>query len=462
MRKNNDKDLTIRLGRLSKQTQLIINDFLNGKAASSRPNYKSVIIRTFELLNDKKAEDLTIYDYDLALLNFENQETNTSCIKSFFREILVTGVIKEKDSFTKRFYEEDNLSRNNITSSKKTQNWNEYMPALSFKQIQKLQEYILIEFEDFDKLLSSFLCYIFFCTDCTKEEVRRIKATDYKNGKVTSFSGNDYIIPLRYEPLFNTVKNRGTYKGFSNMYPYLKKVEPIININKLTPQVLINARKEHSIKCGNCGRIHANIEGNWCNIAGRIVCRECAENLKKNLNYGENPILKMEYGDTKLEDDVEKAGVIFGYDKLKNKLLHKPVDFKKLHEFYCYIGKLGEAYVYKMEKLNLKPELAENVDDSPSIYNNTGYDIISFTPEGEKLYIEVKTEAKDKENDFYLSDRERMVGEELTKQGKKYYIYRVHNILSEDESLVRVDIIKDIFSNPNYKFAVNSWRVSKT
>lgn len=60
-----------------------------------------------------------------------------------------------------------------------------------------------------------------------------------------------------------------------------------------------------------------------------------------------------------------------------------------------------------------------------------------------------------------MKENESKVGEELTKQGKKYYIYRVHNILSKNEDDVRVEVIKDLFANPKYKIEVDSWRISR-
>jgi hypothetical protein len=456
-------NLQLRLEKLTKKSQEIIEDFLNSKSVSSRRNYKSAIVRTLEHLNYKDISDLTIEDYDLAINIFDGQPTNLRYIKSFFRDIHYKELIKENDSFTLRFYQEEQASRNNKSnvSPKENKANTKYKPALTFEQILKLQEFLLLDFDDISKLKASFACYMMFCTDCSKEEFEKvIKVTDYHNGKIITSLGNEYIVPEKYEPLFESRVNN-IYKGFDNIYKYLRLLEPIINYENLIPQVLINSRNQNKIMCSICGKKYFNLSQDWVCIENRLICKSCGEILKKNNNYKLTSLEEIKIDTENLVDDVDKSAVIFGYDKLKEKLLNKPIDFHKLQNFFNYIGKLGEAYVYKQEKLALRgTEYEDMVDDSPSLYPNIGYDIKSCTPEGEELYIEVKTEAKDKDNDFFLSDHEKRIGEQLKRQGKKYIIYRVHNILSKDESEVKIEKIEDLFSSPKYTLTVNSWKVS--
>lgn len=256
------------------------------------------------------------------------------------------------------------------------------------------------------------------------------------------------------------MKNRDKNLGFANFADYLRIVEPIIQIERLLPQTLINARKENSLNCGICGKQFTNASSNWICLENRIVCRFCGEKIKKNNKNKEAQLIEIEIESDKLCDNINASAIIYGYDRLKKELLFKPIDFLRLNQFKDYIGKLGEAYVYKKEKEKLK-DTEYVVDDTPSAYPDMGYDIKSYTPTGEELYIEVKTEASFKDNDFYLSDYEKKIGECLIRQGKKYYIYRVHNILSKNEADVKVDIIEDVFTNADYIFSINSWRVAK-
>lgn len=81
--------------------------------------------------------------------------------------------------------------------------------------------------------------------------------------------------------------------------------------------------------------------------------------------------------------------------------------------------------------------------------------------QGNELYIEVKTEAGTKDNNFYISQNEINTGKSLIEQGKNYLIYRVHNVLAKDKKDIKVEIIKNIFNNENYEFESCLWKVSK-
>lgn len=462
-KKDDSKDLQIRLEKLSSKTQKVVNDFLLPKGVRSRPNYLGVIVRTFELLDDKDISALTLDDYDLTLLAFEGQDTNTRCIKSFFRYIHTSGFIKSSTDFAVRFYQEDIATRyiKPKDKSEKSKAKDKFQPTLTFEQIYRLQEFLSIDYDDIDKLKCSLFCYLLFCTDCQQNEIKHeLRATDYQNGKIILKSGKEIEIPAKYEPVFDSVKNRDKNLGFANFADYLKIVEPIIQIKRLVPQILINARKENSINCGICGKQFTNVSSNWVCLENRIVCRLCGEEIKKNTNYKDGKLAEIILENDSLSDNLNAAAIIYGYDKLREELLYKPIDFSRLSKFKDYIGKLGEAYVYKIEKEKLK-NTEYTVDDTPSAYPEMGYDIKSYTENGEELYIEVKTEASLKDNDFYLSDYEKRVGESLIKLGKKYYIYRVHNILSKNEADVKVDIIEDVFTNADYIFSNHSWRVTK-
>ena len=127
------KNLQLRSEKLSKKSQEIVEAFLNSKGVSSRPSYKSAVVRVLEQLHNKDIYEFTLEDYDVALNMFEGQSTNLSLIKSFFRDIHYKELIKDKDSFTLRFYQEEQTSRNSKSniSPKKVKAKREYRPALS-------------------------------------------------------------------------------------------------------------------------------------------------------------------------------------------------------------------------------------------------------------------------------------------------------------------------------------------
>jgi hypothetical protein len=81
------------------------------------------------------------------------------------------------------------------------------------------------------------------------------------------------------------------------------------------------------------------------------------------------------------------------------------------------IGLLGEQLVYKKEKSKLievgRSDLADRIKPLSFADDRSGYDILSFKPDGTELHIEVKTTARsqDEDNGFWLSGNEKSQAE---------------------------------------------------
>lgn len=94
------------------------------------------------------------------------------------------------------------------------------------------------------------------------------------------------------------------------------------------------------------------------------------------------------------------------------------------------IGLLGEQFVYESEKEWLKAaqrfDLIDQVRLVSSDDDTSGYDILSFNPDGTEFHIEVKTTLRSPFNDngFWLSESERRLAE----QDKNWKVFRVWNI----------------------------------
>ncbi|MCK4261066.1 MAG: DUF3883 domain-containing protein [Halanaerobiales bacterium] len=122
------------------------------------------------------------------------------------------------------------------------------------------------------------------------------------------------------------------------------------------------------------------------------------------------------------------------------------------------IGRLGEAYVYEYECKELKgTHYIDNIDVSKALDSNNGYDILSYTRDGNPIHIEVKA-TTGTEDKFYLSKHEFETAKRMAENGLVYLIYFVKEIISENPKLEK---IKDITQNNNYKFEETSWKVSK-
>ncbi|UHJ57109.1 DUF3883 domain-containing protein [Mycolicibacterium fortuitum] len=101
------------------------------------------------------------------------------------------------------------------------------------------------------------------------------------------------------------------------------------------------------------------------------------------------------------------------------------------------IGKRGEGIAYTMERerlagLGIDPDL---VTWESQIDELAPYDILSFDPDGQRIYIEVKsTTAADPAEPFYISQAEIV---EASIHGDRYYIYRVTDVDTAEPQITR-------------------------
>jgi uncharacterized protein DUF3883 len=103
------------------------------------------------------------------------------------------------------------------------------------------------------------------------------------------------------------------------------------------------------------------------------------------------------------------------------------------------LGRLGEQWVLELEKSRLidagRRDLAEKVIwTSDELGDGYGYDISSFTEDGEELLIEVKTTNGGIRSAFYITANELDVARQ---RGKQFHLYRVFDF-SHDPKLYRV------------------------
>lgn len=88
-----------------------------------------------------------------------------------------------------------------------------------------------------------------------------------------------------------------------------------------------------------------------------------------------------------------------------------------------------------------------------------GYDIVSYTPEGQEVYIEVKTTKQNRVDDFYITPNEI---EASKKYGDRYKIYRLY-ALKMAEGSTNLKIYSGPFNENGdslFKLEPVSYRVS--
>lgn len=106
------------------------------------------------------------------------------------------------------------------------------------------------------------------------------------------------------------------------------------------------------------------------------------------------------------------------------------VDYGKLQEESRRVGALGEELVVHYERERLRdagrPDLADDVQwIAREIGDGLGYDVRSFEPSGEDLYIEVKATALAAETPFYFSSAEL---DFARRHLQSYALYRVSRV----------------------------------
>jgi hypothetical protein len=97
------------------------------------------------------------------------------------------------------------------------------------------------------------------------------------------------------------------------------------------------------------------------------------------------------------------------------------------------LGLAGEEQVIAHERKTLqgkgRPDLAEKVRHVAVLEGDgAGYDVLSYTPEGEPKYIEVKTTRGGPETGFYLTSTELA----FSKQSAHFYLYRLYHFDIEE------------------------------
>ena len=165
--------------------------------------------------------------------------------------------------------------------------------------------------------------------------------------------------------------------------------------------------------------------------------------------------VKIEYGEEKLKEKIQ----IFNstYTKLKKEIKF-PTDYIELHKFLIRIGELGEKFVYEKECSRLSNQestYVDMVDASPANNPANGFDILSYTKDGEKIYIEVKTTVDCDNTPFFMSEHEISVAKKILNSGGIYQIHRVYDIMNDDETQIGYEIYDSLdkleFTELSYK-----------
>lgn len=237
----------------------------------------------------------------------------------------------------------------------------------------------------------------------TEDELKRQKEIERNN-----LAGKKYVMPLSgvlLKKLYWAAKNRqidqkflksnwfNTYYGPMFLEGFLEKIE-----------------ESHILDLYENGKIYEH------------PFFESYQELYKKLNLKESEEL--------LEQPLTKVTTLESKEYVKKKRLRKvsPRNFIDLARIKSKVGRTGEELVYNYEKEVLKeyPKLQNKIKKIYLIADGAGYDIESYDYDGNKIFIEVKTNKSNCGNriKFYISKNE----DEFISNHENAYIYYVYDL----------------------------------
>lgn len=162
--------------------------------------------------------------------------------------------------------------------------------------------------------------------------------------------------------------------------------------------------------------------------------------------------------DTLVRDDIAEIAA-----HTKNKLVstHRTQEaFRKKRDIQAKVGCAGEDIVTEAERAILagtkfanavNPHYAESLD--------SGFDIMSFTSEGEPKYIEVKTTLKSSaDTPFFMSAREIAFMNHCREKQLIYQLHRVYDLVDDNHWSREVYSLQDM---ENYEFIPTEYLVRR-
>lgn len=449
---------------LDENSRNVVESFLS--SYKSQKNHRSAIrILLYHVLVKDDVRDLTYVDFKKALpvekiTNKEKLTSQESYRHRFFQYLYALDHLNNPSGFEEVMHKQQLINEFSKDKKKNLEIDGIKIPvnALTVEELMAIQNILEVDSTKIDTLKMQFCWFALFDLGLPIEEVRNnITSENFSNGKITTSIGT-FDIPEKYHLMFlEFSKRESNHNGFTTLDSLVANLGKVAKLpRKIKPHTIKNTRKTTLINCGNCFRDFANDSANWTSINSHIVCVECADTIKKKLDF-EIKIKDIENTDVDTKENQE-ISLLFTYNDLKDNLENTTVDYLKLHQFQIEIGKLGEAYAYEFECKNLTAtKYLHLIDQSKAENPANGYDLLSYTVEGIPLHIEVKA-TTGKEEKFYLTENERNTAIEMKKKGLKYVVYFIKEIMSDKPQL---KVIEDITANEDYVFITKNWEVSR-
>lgn len=455
-----------KIDNITAESQHIVDEFLG---YYTFPNsYGGMIKKIQKKLNITDFKKLTYGNYIEIMSQYQQGASNYKYADSFFRYLYAFDLLDCSDEFILTYGDKTKIIKEfkrlqNKEGSDKKSDFS--APTLSFYEIEKLIKYCdevgeAIDFTSYSCLRSAFAFYILFFVGKKRDEFAKCTMSGYDNG-ILEIAGEIIEIPPKFKSMFEYARQKNKETKFSEVTKWISKLGSYVNIEQLTPIKISHAREEYLFRCPACGKSFLSLSENWKIVNGKIICNECAGILLSD-EVKKNEQSQFEVVEVDLLDETEKDRIhlyVSSYEQMRD-TVKAPCDFEEWNKYLKKIGEMGEKYVFTFEVQKLldagREDLAEQVDASVSEDHTNGYDILSYTIDGKKLFIEVKSTPGTKEEPFYISKNELDRAKELKRKGELYAIYRVYNVgKSEINMHIFIDIDKFDFEEIAYKVSIS-------
>lgn len=348
------------------------------------------------LLKKEKGENIevdTLSEQDWKQLCLKEKVTNRELADLY--EILESTIAKSRKKFIPSIkqYDDEYLFYyamfNSMTISDYYSNFCiPLLEQMKSKNIKVIYEYLNLDYRE--------LFYV-------EEELKRQKEIERNN-----LAGEKYVMPLSgilLKKLYWAIKNHqldrkflknnwfNTYYGTMFLKDFLETIE-----------------KSHILDLYENGKIYEH------------PYFESYQKLYKKLNLKESEKI-YEQKLTKVEASESK-------EHIKSKMLRKisPRNHIDLAIIKNEVGRFGEelVYNYEMEALKEYPRLQKKIKKTYLLDEGAGYDIESYDYDGNKIFIEVKTNKSNYKNriKFYISKNE----DEFICNHRNAYIYYIYDL----------------------------------
>ena len=270
---------------LTDNSKKIIETFLTFYKESSHASLRSSIYRTLYYgLSKDDVLNINFQDYKNLFPNETKKLTTQESYRSnFFKYLYAFDHLNNPNGF-KTIWIKDTIKRQfkKVTDQEATVKVTKPRRTLNIEELLAIQRIFEANSTKFNILKMQFCWYAIFELGLEIEEVRNTTYVNFYNEKL-HIGEVAYEIPDKFYSMFNVLSQQDRVNnGFASLDVIIEDLGQLINLDKkLLPSTIKQTRKVYMITCGHCGEDQSNLSSKWLSVNNRIVCVNCAEDLKK-------------------------------------------------------------------------------------------------------------------------------------------------------------------------------------